>query len=96
MLKGGQRSRNMAAQRANDLRAFRQYIDEQLTNGGSEMTLDDAIVNWEVENQTDEEREETLQAIREGLADVDAGRTRPAEAVIFDLCRKHNIADPTR
>jgi hypothetical protein len=56
----------MATERANDLRAFRQYIDEQLTNGGSELTLDDALVNWEVENQTDEEREETLQAILEG------------------------------
>jgi predicted transcriptional regulator len=85
----------MAAQRANDLRAFRQYIDERLTNGGSEMTLDEALANWEVENQTDEEREETLQAIREGLADVGAGRTRPAEAVIRDLCRKDNIPDPT-
>ena len=86
----------MDTKRANDLRAFKQYIDEQLTNGGSEMTLDDALVNWEVQNQTDGGREETLQAIREGLADVDAGRTRPAEAVIRDLCRKHNIPDPTQ
>jgi len=60
------------------------------------MSLDDALLNWEVENQTDEEREDTLQAIREGLADVEAGRTRPAEDVIRDLCRKHNLPDPTR
>jgi hypothetical protein len=75
----------MATDRANDLRAFRQYIDEQLSNGGSEMSLDDALLNWEVENQTDEERQDTLHAIREGLADVAAGRTRPAEDVIRDL-----------
>ncbi len=86
----------MATDRSNDLRAFRQYIDEQLTNGGSEMSLDDALLSWEVENQTDEEREDTLQAIREGLADVEAGRTRPAEDVIRDLCRRHNLPDPTR
>jgi len=60
------------------------------------MSLDDALLNWEVENQTDEEREDTLQAIREGLAEVEAGRTRPAEDVIRDLCRKHNLPDPTR
>ena len=35
----------MATDRANDLRAFRQYIDEQLSNGGSEMSLDDALLN---------------------------------------------------
>jgi predicted transcriptional regulator len=31
------------------------------------------------------EREETLDAIREGLADVEAGRTFPAEEVIRQL-----------
>jgi predicted transcriptional regulator len=96
MLERSQRSTNMATDRANDLRAFKQYIDEQLRDGGSDMSLDDALLNWEVENQTEQEREDTLEAIREGLADVAAGRTRPAEDVIRDLCRKHNIPDPTR
>jgi predicted transcriptional regulator len=86
----------MATDRTNDLRAFRQYIDDQLTNREVELTLDEALVNWEIENQTDEQRQETIEAIREGLADVDAGRTRPAEDVIRDLCRKYNIPDPTR
>jgi hypothetical protein len=95
-LKAVKRSTNIATERANDLRAFRQYIDQQLTNGGAQMTLDDALLNWEFENQTGKEREDTLEAIREGLADADAGRTRPAEDVIRDLCREHNIPDPTR
>jgi hypothetical protein len=86
----------MGTDRVNDLRAFRGVIDEQLANGGADLTLDDALARWEYENQTDEEREETLEAIRQGLADVEAGRTRPAEDVIRDLCRKHNLADPTR
>jgi predicted transcriptional regulator len=86
----------MATDRTNDLRAFRRYIDDHLTNSAVEMTLDEALVNWEIENQTDEQRQETIEAIREGLADVDAGRTRPAEDVIRDLCRKYNIPDPTR
>ena len=86
----------MATERANDLRAFKQYIDERLTNGGSEMSLDDALNSWEFEIQAAKEREDTLEAMREGLADVAAGRTRPAEDVIRALCRKHNIPDPTR
>ena len=48
----------MATERANDLRAFRQYIDEQLANAGAEMTLDEALIHWEAENQTAAEEED--------------------------------------
>jgi hypothetical protein len=81
----------MAAERANDLRAFRQYIDQQLSNGGAEMTLDEALINWEVENQTDEERNDALRAIQEGLADVDAGRTRHFEEFDREFRSKHGL-----
>ena len=40
------------------------------------------------------ERAETIAAVRVGLADVAAGRTRPAAEVFAELARKHNI--PTR
>jgi hypothetical protein len=86
----------MATERANDLRAFRDFATEKLSNGGAEMTLDEALGLWEAENQTPEELEDTLRAIREGLADVEAGRVRPVEDVVRDLCQKHNIPDPTR
>lgn len=35
------------------------------------------------------EREETIQAIREGVADADAGRTASAEEVFEQIYRKH-------
>lgn len=79
----------MFTERANDLRAFRQYIDKQLTNGGPEPTLDEILINWEAENQTDEEREDTLRAIREGLSDVDAGRTTSFEEFDSEFRTKH-------
>jgi hypothetical protein len=65
----------MATERINDLRAFKGFIEENLTNGGTNLTLDEALMNWEIENQTEEDREETLQAIRLGLDDMYAGRT---------------------
>ncbi len=70
----------MATDRANDLRAFKQFIDKQLANGGPEMTLDDAVISWEAENQTDLERGETLQEVQRGLDDMHAGRTVDAFA----------------
>jgi predicted transcriptional regulator len=83
----------MAIDRANDLRAFRDFVDEQLANGGSNLTLDKAIELWEYENAPEHERENTIEAIREGLADVAAGRVKPAREAIAELRRKHNLPE---
>ena len=61
------------------LRTIKGFIEEKLSNGGAELTLDEALVHWELENQSCEEREETLRAIGKGLADLEAGRMRPFE-----------------
>jgi predicted transcriptional regulator len=65
----------MATDRANDLRAFRGFIDERLADGEANLTLDEALARWEYENATEEDREETLGAIQRGLDDANAGRT---------------------
>jgi hypothetical protein len=65
----------MAIERINDLEAFKGFIEEKLANGETCLTLDEALMNWEIENQTEDEREETLQAIQLGLDDMYAGRT---------------------
>ena len=65
----------MATDRTNDLYAFKSFIDEYLSNGGTNRTLDEALINWELENQTDEERAKTIKAIQLGLDDMYARRT---------------------
>ncbi|RUL84604.1 hypothetical protein [Tautonia sociabilis] len=65
----------MATDRANDLQAFRSFIDEQLAGGATDLPLDEALARWEYENAPEEEREETLRAIQRGLDDMHAGRT---------------------
>ncbi len=65
----------MATDRVNDLQAFKGFIEEKLSTVGTNFTLDEALMNWEIENQTAEEREETLEAIQLGLDDMYAGRT---------------------
>lgn len=40
------------------------------------------------------DREETVAAIREGLADVEAGRTRPAREALRNLAKKYGLAVP--
>ncbi|GAC1474955.1 MAG: hypothetical protein NVSMB9_26360 [Isosphaeraceae bacterium] len=65
----------MAIERSNDLRAFKGFIDEQLSSGGTDLTLEEALARWEYENSPEEEREETIRAIQRGLDDLYAGRT---------------------
>ena len=65
----------MATERVNDPYAFKSFFEEKLADGGTELTLDEVLINWELENQSESERAETLEAIRLGLLDMYAGRT---------------------
>jgi hypothetical protein len=82
----------MATERANDLLALRSFIDEQLS-GETVPTVDEVLARWEYENESDEERQESLEAIRRGLADVEAGRVMPAREAVAELRRKHHLPD---
>jgi predicted transcriptional regulator len=82
----------MAYDRWNDLRAFLRFVDEKLESGGESLTLDDALSLWDYETQSEEERQETLEAIRQGLKDADEGRSYPVEEVLAELRRKHNLS----
>jgi hypothetical protein len=83
----------MATERANDLQAFRSFIDEQLGSRDSVPTVDEVIARWEHENESDDEREQTLEAIRRGLADIEAGRVMAAREAIAELRRNHNLPE---
>lgn len=81
----------MAIERSNDLRAFKGFIDEQLATDGADLTVDEALALWEYENSPEVEREETIQAIRRGFADIEAGRVRPAEDFDREFRQKHGL-----
>jgi hypothetical protein len=82
----------MDTERANDLRAFKSFIEAQLSCG-TIPTVDEVLARWQYENETDDEREETLEAIRRGIADVEAGRLRPAREAVLELRRKHSLPE---
>lgn len=81
----------MPTDRVNDLPAFKAFLNEKLPKNGTNLTVDEALALWELENQTEQEREETLEAIRQGLADVEAGRTRPFEAFDHEFRAKYGL-----
>lgn len=63
-------------------------------NGKAEVVVQDAAAYQKlVETAARARHEETVEAIREGLADVAAGRTRGAKAALRALAMKHRISD---
>jgi hypothetical protein len=82
----------MATDRINDIQAFQSFLDEKLSNGGASLTLDEALGLWEYENASDDQREETVEAIQQGLADVEAGRVRPFEDFDHEFRQKHGLS----
>jgi len=61
-------------------------------NGKAQVVVQDAAAYQKlVEAAAKAEREETIAAIREGLEDVRAGRTKPARSALKALAKKYGI-----
>jgi len=61
-------------------------------NGKAEVVVQDAVAYQKlVERAAQSDRAETIAAIREGLADVEAGRTKPARAALRALAKKFDM-----
>lgn len=70
-----------------ELDSFHRFATDRLRKSEEELTIDDLVIEWDSMRN----REQINAAIREGLADIDAGRTRPADQVTEELRRKHNL-----
>ena len=61
-------------------------------NGKAQVVVQDAAAYQRlVDAAAKAERDETIAAIREGLAAVDAGRTKPARQALMTLAKKYGI-----
>ena len=54
-----------------DIHAFAEFARDQAANGGADLTMAELAARW----QAAREREAVNSAIRDSLADVEAGRT---------------------
>lgn len=70
-----------------DLDSFYLFGRSKLAEN-ADLTFDDLLVEWDSTNG----RAESNEAIREGIADVDAGRTRPADDVIAEARKRLGIS----
>jgi hypothetical protein len=76
-----------------ELDRFHAFAQSKLGNGGAE-SLQELVDLWLAESPDVKELEASLAALREGLADADAGRVRPARDVFEDLATRYSVDLP--
>ena len=72
--------------------SFHRFASEKMSNGGANMTMQEILQLWSLENPTDQERAEVNAIIRQGDEDIAAGRGRPVDEVNEELRRKYNLS----
>ena len=76
------------------LDSFHRFAARQLDNGGSELSLEQLLDLWRIENPAPDERSESVAAIQQALNDMDAGDVgEPADAVIQEVRASLSAAD---
>lgn len=73
-----------------DLERFHSFAAERLAHGGTSASLSDLFDEW----SDIQARDEINDAIRRGLADVDAGRHEDAVATTEAVCREIGLDKP--
>jgi hypothetical protein len=74
-----------------DLAAFQQFAHQKVDAGEAESPEEELFDLWRLEHPTADEQAEIHAAIRQGLADIEAGRYRPADEVMQELRAKYNL-----
>lgn len=75
----------MPAVSSSILAEFHRFVETVLeSNDGAMISPEEVLTRWR-------EQQETLHAIREGLADIEAGRTVPLEEFDREFRQRHGI-----
>ena len=82
MIADAGRGMGMFPQPRSALQDFHAFIGRELAKDGPVPSPEECVLLWR-------ERCEVLAAVREGLADVEAGRTRPMEELLAELESMH-------
>ena len=71
-----------------DLDSFDRFARTKLKNDGAE-SMTELFDLWLLEHPSESEQADTVQAIREGLADLDSGRIHDFDEVNSDIRKRH-------
>lgn len=82
----------MATDARGELLSFHQFLSEQLDAEELCLSPEEALDVWRTQHPTPEQYAANVQAVREALADMDAGDTgTPLEIFRTEFRKRHNI-----
>ena len=67
------------------LDSFHRFASEKLGNGGGELTWQELLALWRLENPSEQERSQTNAAIRNALEEIEAGLVQPADEAMEEI-----------
>ncbi len=71
--------------------SFHRFASDRIANGGADLSFQEIVSLWKLDNPSDEERAEVIAAINEGVKDIESGNHRPADEFMDEMRRKYNI-----
>jgi hypothetical protein len=75
-----------------ELHRFHRFAEEKLSNGGGDLTLEQMIDLWNIENPSSEQLQEDVLAVKAALRDLDNGdRGIPVEELIQKMRDKYGL-----
>jgi len=77
---------SMATEYLTDAENFQQFLTLQVATTGRNKSPEELLDLW---RRRQREQEETLKSIREGIADIEAGRVYPIAEVADEIRKKH-------
>ena len=82
----------MSRDAENELANFHLFVAERLERGEQELSPEQALDMWRAEHPDPEECGDTVQALREAIADMEAGDTGvPLDQFDHEFRERHNI-----
>jgi hypothetical protein len=82
----------MSTDAHHELLSFHQFVAEQLHSGMPYLSPEEALEAWRLQNRTPGEMADDVQAVREALADMEAGDTgTPVEIYLAEFRKRHHL-----
>jgi hypothetical protein len=77
---------------ASELERFRDFLDEQLNNGGADLLPEDIVDLWRMEHPLPAQLAASVADLKEAVAEMEAGAEgRPAKEMSAEIRRSLNL-----
>lgn len=73
-----------------ELEAFHRFLEDQLSSGGCSLSPEECLDLWRAQHPLDERIDEDINAVKDALADMDAGDSGEPFDQFCDQFRKNN------